>query len=254
MEFSQITVAAVYSYMLIFTRVGACIMVMPGVGERYVPVRIRLLIALVITVIVQPLAAPYLPEAIPTAPLGLFLIVLNEVVVGVFFGLVARLLISTSHMAGMIIGYQSGLAAAMMFDPNTGAQGSTIGAFLTLISTVLFLLTDLHHLLLIAVVDSYSLFIPANDIMSDDMAHFITHVISESFLIAMKISAPYIVIGLLLYLGAGIMSRLMPNMQIFFVLMPVPIMIGFVILAITLPVVMLWYMEHIREMIGLFIK
>ena len=154
----------------------------------------------------------------------------------------------------MIIGYQSGLAAAVMFDPNTGAQGSTIGAFLTLLSTVLFLVTDLHHLLLIAVIDSYSLFVPATDLMIDDMTHFIVRVVAESFLIAMKISTPYIILGLLLYIGAGIMSRLMPNMQIFFVLMPVPIMLGFLILAITLPVVMLWYMEHVQEMIGLFLS
>ena len=253
MDITALTVSNILGYALIFVRISSCMVSMPGISERYVPVRIRLLIAITMTIATYPLVEEYLPKNTNLHVLELFIIIIKEITIGLFFGLTARIILSSSHVAGMIIGYQSGLASAVMFDPNTGSQGSTIGAFLTLVTTVLFFTFDLHHLLLLAVMDSYSLFPINGDIFSSDMSHFITKTVAESFLIAIKLSAPYIVLGLLMYIGAGITSRLMPNMQVFFVLMPVQILIGFGLLAITLSVSMLWYMNKVKDKIGVFI-
>ncbi|MEM7617304.1 MAG: flagellar biosynthetic protein FliR [Pseudomonadota bacterium] len=239
--------------MLIFCRVSGCILMMPAIGERYVPVRIRLIAALTITLATYPVIIDFLPSNYDITPLALAVLIFKETVIGLFFGLIARLFISASHIAGMVIAYQSGLASAIMFDPATGSQGSSIGAFLTLTSSVLFFVGDLHHLLLMGLIDSYSLVIFDDYLIIEDMTDYIINIISEIFVIGIQISAPYIVVGTLVYIGAGISSRLMPNMQIFFVLMPAQILLGFFILAATFSIVMLWYINHIADKLEDFV-
>lgn len=254
MDIIALTPTLILSYFLIFLRISSCMMVIPGVGERYIPTRFKLLLSLMVALVCYPMTVGYLPDQLPNSVIALSLLMIKEIIIGVFFGLMARILINASHIAGMIIGYQSGLATAVLFDPNTGAQGSAIGSFLTLIAITLFIATDAHHLLLLAVVDSYRFIAPDTALMIGDMSEFITTIVAESFLIAVKISSPFIVIGLLMYLAAGIMSRIMPNMQIFFVLMPIQILLGFVLLAMILIVTMMWYMETMQEIISTFIS
>jgi len=247
----QITVLAIFHYFLIFCRVGAALMTLPGFGEIYVTPRSRLVLALVISFLMMPVIKPMLPP-IPSGGLGLFLAITPEILIGLFIGGIGRMLQAILHIAGMIIAFQSSLAAAILFDATQGSQGSVIGNFMTIVGLTLLFAMDLHHVMLAGVAESYHVFEAAKFPITSDFAQLAAKTLSEGFLVALKISAPIIIVGLSAYLGAGIMSRLMPTMQVFFVMIPLQIYVGFIIVSFTLSAGMMWYLNHFKETMSLF--
>lgn len=237
----QFLSAGLFAYMLVFARIGAAITLLPGFGEAYVSPRIRLSVALVIALVVTPLVAGQLPQ-LPGSVWSMFLLIFAEVVIGLLFGSIARLLVTGLQTAGMIIAFQTSLASALINDPASAQQGSIIGNFFIAMGVLLIFMTDMHHMLLGGLVDSYSLFTPGVMPPAGDMAEMITRVIAASFNTAMQISAPYIVIGLVFYLGLGLLARLMPQVQVFFIAIPVQLALGFLVMAMTLSAGMIWFL------------
>lgn len=242
----------VYHFMLIFTRLGAALMFMPGIGEIYVTPRFRLIAALILSAVTLPFLSKLLP-ANPGSMAGLVLLLLAEATTGILIGMIGRTLQSILHMAGMIIAFQSSLATALLFDATQGSQGSMIGNFMTLVGITLLFTTDLHHLMLAGVIESYTLFAPGKFLPVEDMAEFTARTLSDGFLVAFKMASPLVVIGLCLYLVAGIASRLMPTMQVFFVIIPAQILISFFILLITFSTAMMWYLDFFQETMSTFL-
>ena len=235
-----------FALVFVFARIGAAIMLLPGFGEVFVAARIRLLLAIGITVVVTPIVSPYVP---PT-PVGLFAMVGmigHELVIGLFLGAMARMMMSALHVAGVIIGFQTSLANAQLFDPINANQGSLIGSFLNILGVFLLFASNLHHLMLMAVIDSYSLFVPGGTIPIGDFSDVAARILSQSFVLAMQISAPFIVMGMVFYLGMGLLARLMPQVQIFFIAMPVQIFLGFMVMAMTLSASMMWFLGTFRN-------
>ena len=105
-----------------------------------------------------------------------------------------------------------------------------MATFLSVVAVALIFAFDLHHLLIRAIADSYTLFRPGGGLPTGDFAALAVKVVAESFLVAIQLAAPFLVFGLVFYVGLGILSRLMPQVQIFFVAMPANILLGFVIL------------------------
>ena len=148
--------AQVYIIFLVLCRLGATMMLIPGIGDTFVPVRFRLIMAIGLSLVVAPLIGDKIPLA-PRAP-ELVRLIFLEMVVGLYFGIVARILVLTMDTAGQIIALNIGLANAQVFNPAIATQGSLPGFFLLNIATLLLLITDMHHLLIHAMIDSYSLF------------------------------------------------------------------------------------------------
>lgn len=228
-------------------------MLFSGIGEIYVSPRIRLMLGLAISFLMLPVLSPMLPN-VPTSAISTFLLIAPEILIGLMIGGIARMLQAILHMAGMIIAFQSSLASALLFDANQGSQGSVFGNFLTLMGITLIFTTDLHHLLLMGVAHSFVVFEPGHFPPLNDFAHLATQVLSDGFKVAFAIASPLIIVGTLLYLGAGLLGRLMPNMQVFFVLIPVQIHISFVMMALTLSAMMMWYIEHYETVMKLFLQ
>ncbi len=248
----QFLVSELFAFLMIFVRVGTGIMVLPGFGEAYVSTRIRLIFALMMSLALVPIFSPLMP-AIPGSPLSLFVLLIAEMLVGIFIGYLSRLLVSTMQIAGSIIAYQSSLAMATMFDISQGGQTTVISNFLTLIAVVLFFSLDIHHIMLMGLADSYTLFPPGQFPIVGDMAEHYMELFSQVFRIAIQLSAPHIVFALLFYLGSGVLSRLMPTMQVFFILMPPQIMIAFFLLMATLTTIMLTYTSFVEETLRAFL-
>lgn len=248
----QFLVGNLFAFLLIFARIGSGIMVMPGIGESYISPRIRLVFALMVALVLLPTFGDLIPE-IPGSPLAMFLLVLAEIIIGVFFGFFSRLLVSTLHVTGTIIAYQSSLALAAFFDATQNAQSTVIGNFLTISAIVLFFTMDIHHIMLIGLADSYSLFPPGQFPMVQDMSKHLVQTMSKVFMVAVQLSAPHIVFALVFYLGSGVLARLMPQMQVFFVLMPPQIVIGFFILMAMLNAIMLNYSSFVKESLRAFL-
>jgi flagellar biosynthetic protein FliR len=251
--FEDITVEILFTYFLVFCRIGGAMMLIPGLSESYMSARARLVAALALTALVTPVAKDLIPP-FPKSAVELILVIAGEVVIGILIGSIAKITFSAIHVAGQAISYQIGLAAANMFDPSQGGQGSTLGALLNMIAVLVLFATDMHHIFLSGIVDSYQLFNPTEAIPVAGFSQVVTKSVSMSFLMGVKIAAPQIVVGLLLFLGAGVMGRLMPQMQVFFVLMPIQIVIGFFVLMVTVSASMMMFMNHFAEIMANFIQ
>lgn len=236
----QLLPAAAFSVLLVFARVGAALMLLPGIGEAFVAMRVRLVLAMLISLLVAPLVDEHLP-AIPDSAAALTVLLLGELLVGVFLGTLARVLMAALTTAGMVVAYMSTLANALVNDPTAQQQGSIAGSFLTLTAMLLIFALDLHHLLLAAVVDSYGLFVPGALPPMGDFSQMVTETVARSFLLGVQIASPFMVVGLVFYLGLGLLARLMPQVQVFFVAMPLQIALGLFVLMLALPVVLGWF-------------
>lgn len=248
----KILISQLFAFLLVFCRTGSAIMILPGFGEAYVPARVRLLLAAMFAIVLAP-AIPALP-AVPSTIPALASLIVAEILIGLFLGGLSRMLIGAIHMAGMIIAYQSSLSSAVVQDlTHAQTQGTALGNLLGVSALVLLFATDMHHLMLRGLAESYSLFTAGQFPQVEDFANHATHTMDSSFHMAMQLAAPHLVVGLLLYLGAGIISRLMPNIQIFFIMSAPQLLISFFILMVSGSAIMLLYMDYIKNSLTSFL-
>jgi flagellar biosynthetic protein FliR len=225
------------AFLLTFARVGTMVMMMPGIGEMNMPSRVRLTIALVLTAILLP--AHQASYTVDLGALGPVIIMLfQEILIGAVLGLTARLAISCLQVAGSVIAQQLGLGFVTAVDPTQNQQGLLVGNFLAVLGIALIFATDMHHMVIVALNDSYSIFAPGEVPVIGDIAKHITNVIAGSFKIGIQLSAPFLVFGLLFNLGLGVLSRLMPQMQVFFIGLPLSILLGLLLLLIVIGAMM----------------
>jgi len=234
---------AILAYFLTFARAGAMIMLLPAIGEVGVPPRVRLAFALAVSAALAPAVAHNYPLAEPNT-LALGAAIAREITAGVLIGAMARLIMSALHVAGTIIGVQTGLAFAQTFDPGQGAQGAILGTFLTLIGTVLVFQTGLHHLAIDAIRGSYVLLPPDAAFPAGDMAELAVATVSSAFALGLQLSAPFIVFGLVVYATLGVLARLMPQLQVFFLAIPANILLGFFLLMMVIGVMMTVFLDY----------
>jgi flagellar biosynthetic protein FliR len=249
----NLLVSHIFTVLLVFSRVGTVVMLIPGIGEAYVSPVIRLLLALALSVMVSPMLTPYMPP-VPGSPLELGVLLSAEVLTGAMIGGITRIMISTMHTTGMIIAAQSSLGAAMMFDINQASQGSSIGNLMSLSAVVLIFVTDMHHILLRGLFQSYDLFTPGIFPPVEDFANYVTQLVGRSFEIAVHLSAPHLLVGLVIYTAGGVMSRLMPTMQVFFIIIPAQLMLSFLVLMVTFTAMMTWFFNHLQTVLGGFVS
>jgi flagellar biosynthetic protein FliR len=232
------------AFMLVFARIGAMVMLLPGFGEGFIPVRVKLAIALLLTLIILPLhRAAYHVDMQSVAPLAVLLV--HEIIIGVVLGATARVTLAALHVAGSIIAQQLGLGFVTSVDPTQGQQGALMGNFLTLLGIALLFATDTHYLVIAALNDSYKIFSPGELMPSGDVAALATRAFAGAFKIGLQLSAPFLVFGLVFNIGLGVLARLMPQMQVYFVGVPLSILIGFMIFAAVLASMMGTYMDYL---------
>ena len=243
------------AFMLVFARVGAMVMLLPGLGESNIPVRIKLSTALLLTLIILPLhRADYHIDMGATA--ALLVMMLYEILIGIVLGATARVTLAALQVAGAVIAQQLGLGFATSVDPTTqGQQGVLIGNFLTLLGVTMLFATDSHYLVIAALNDSYAIFSPGELVPSGDVAALATRAFTAAFKIGMQLSAPFLVFGLVFNIGLGVLARLMPQMQVYFVGVPLSILAGFLIFAVVLAAMMGSFLDYfiavMHEMIPL---
>jgi flagellar biosynthetic protein FliR len=244
----QLLPAQVFAVFLVFARVGSAFSVLPGFSEAFIAMRFRLMLAGMTSMVVAPIIAPGLPPA-PASPIELLLLVGGEAIIGLFLGLTARLALAAMQTAGMIIGLQTSLANAFAYDPTTAQQNAVVGAWLSTIALVLIFVTDLHHLMLRGLVDSYQVFQPGAPPPLDDLTEVIVRLVSSSFLLGIKIATPFMAFGFIFFLALGLIARLMPQVQIFFVAMPLQIVIGFIALGATVGAGMILFLSRFESVL-----
>src|SRR6202011_1424797 len=232
------------AFMLAFARVGSMVMLLPGLGETNIPVNIKLAIALLLTLIILPLhRAAYHIDMQSMTPL--LVLMVHEIVIGIVLGATARVTLAALQVAGAVIAQQMGLGFATSVDPTTqGQQGVLIGNFLTLLGVTLLFATDSHHLVIAALNDSYAIFSPGETMQSGDVAALATRAFTAAFRIGTQLAAPFLVFGLVFNVGLAVLARLMPQMQVYFVGVPLAIFAGFLIFALVITAMMGTFLDY----------
>jgi len=219
---------------------------MPGIGEQLISPRARLGFALLLSLVLFPLTRTLLPAT--GTPAAIVATLIGEIAIGFVLGLSVRMVMAALQTAGTIVAQQLGLAFAMSVDPAMGGQQASIGNLLTLLGLTLVFSADLHHLALAAIRDSYTILPPAETpaaglAAAGDAAALGIRAAGRGFALAVQIAAPFIAFAILFNLGIGILSRLMPQLQVFFIAMPATILLG-----------MLVFLAVIGVMMGVFVQ
>jgi flagellar biosynthesis protein FliR len=237
------------AFLLTFARVGTMVMLLPGIGELSLPSRVRLTIALVLTAILLP--AHQKAYTVDLQAFGPVLVLLfQELVIGAVLGLTARLAISALQVTGSVVAQQLGLGFVTAVDPTQNQQGLLVGNFLTVLGVALVFATDLHHLVIAAMNDSYTIFQPGELPLMGDAAQHVTRVIATAFRIGIQLSAPFLVFGLIFNFGLGLLSRLMPQMQVFFIGLPLSILLGLLLLLLVIGTMMGTFVDYLQGVLS----
>jgi flagellar biosynthesis protein FliR len=249
---NQTISGSLFAFMLIFMRLGAAFFLIPGFSDTTVPSRIRLLFALAFSFLLTPVLQDQLPPQ-PEAVDAMVSLMVSETIVGALFGTVMRLLLTALEVCGQVISLNMGLANAFLFNPMFSSQSSLPAAILATTGLTLIFVTNLHHLIFYALVDTYSIFKPGVMVPTEDMAYLIARQTMATFAIGVQLAAPFILCSILFFMALGILARIMPQMQIFFIALPVQQLGGLVLLALGGSAILMFWIEYMDREIGNFL-
>ena len=246
------TAQQVWAAALVFSRIGAMLMVMPGVGEANVPPMIRLGFALLLSLVLGPIAAPTLP-AEPVDVSGTAFLIGREALIGVTIGGLLRLFLSSLTATGEFVSLKTTLAFAQTANPTQAEPGTTISTFLTLLGVTLIFDTNLHRMFIAAMAHSYTLFPPTHALPLNDAGALAARTVGESFGLGLQLAAPVVVFALVFNIATGLVGRVMPQFQIFFVASPLTLLLGLSIFALSLGAIGMIWANRYQDFLGAFV-
>jgi len=227
------TAAQVWAAALVFSRIGALVMVMPGVAQGNVPPLVRLAFALMLAMCIGPIAQPYLP-AEPASVDGTAFYIGREVLIGLTIGALLQLFLTSMTAAGEFVSLQTTLAFAQTANPTQAIPGTTLSTFLTLMGVTLIFDTDLHRQFIAAMAHSYTLFPPMRALPLNDAGQLAAQTVGKSFTLGLQLAAPVVVFSLVFNIATGLVGRMMPQFQIFFVATPLNLLLSLSIFALSI--------------------
>jgi flagellar biosynthetic protein FliR len=245
------TAQQVFAGGLLFARLGAIVMLIPGFGETFVPVRIRMALAFVMALMLFPVIAPSVP-AIPSEVGGLAGAVIKEVAIGLLLGGILRLFMTSLSAAGEIISIQSTLSFSQTANPTQAQPTASLASFLGLLGIVLIMTTNLHHLFIGAIVHSYTLFPFAKPVMTRDAVQLAVQTVGRSFALGVQMAAPVMVFSLIFNIATGLVGRVMPQFQVFFVASPLMVLASLSIFALSLGAVGMVWIDRYHDVLKPF--
>ena len=219
-------------YLLPFFRVAAFVMAAPILSTALIPMRIRLVIAVAISVAIFPTITP--GSSIDPVSLEMVFSILQQILIGVSLGFVMQFIFAAVVMGGQVIGMQMGLGFAMMMDPQTGVSVPVVSQFYNIIAVLLFLSINGHLVLIQILGESFNL-LPVDGIglplsAIEALVYFSAWVFSGALIMVL----PAVVALLMINMVMGVITRATPQMNIFAVGFSITITAGFIIIMVTL--------------------
>jgi flagellar biosynthetic protein FliR len=230
----ELVIEKLLAFVMVLTRLSALFLVLPVFGWKSIPLRIKaatiVLTALFFSTITQvPLNAKQV------SALEAILLIAHEATYGLALGLIASVLFSVVKFSGRIIERQMGLAMAQILDPLTGERTQPLGSLLEMIFIILFLSANGHHLFLLTISRSYEAFPPGSVPTISVLAGGITNAGSALFLAGLRLAAPMLAAFLLLMVVLAVLARIVPEMNILFISLPLRVGMGLLMAVIFLP-------------------
>ncbi len=212
---------AVLATFIMFCRIGACLMLMPGISSPRIPSNVRLFIALAITLALTPLLSGPIEKRLADAPPTVVILILaSELTIGALIGFLGRTYFGALETLGSAIATSIGLSSPLTASTDQNEPLPSIVALITLGATMLFFLSDLHWEVLRGLIASYEALPVSGDFDPQLDLVQVSDRLSKSFILALQISSPFIVYSLLVNLAIGLAAKLIPQIPIYFVTVP----------------------------------
>ena len=242
------TAQQVYAGGLIFARLGAIVMLIPGIGETFVPPRTRLGFALLFALVLAPIVGGSVPP-IPSEVSGVGGAVIKELLIGLMIGAILRLFMSSLTVAGEIVSIQTTLSFAQTANPTEAVPSTSLGTFLGMLGLLLVMTTNLHHLFLGAIVKSYAIFPFARAAPVADAGALAIQTVSRAFALGLQLAAPVMVFSVVFTVATGLVARVMPQFQVFFVATPLQVLLGLSVFALSIGAIGMVWVDRYRELL-----
>lgn len=222
-------------FMLILSRVAGIFAALPVFGGRRLPIRIKVITVLMITLVCFPTLSVSVPQT-PTDAFSLGLLALSELMVGLTLAFITQIIFAAVEFSGQIIGMQMGFTISSIIDPSQGTQTQIMSVIQTLFATLMFLSLNIHHLFIRAIIDSFRVIPLGGWHLNGELLNFLVQRTADIFIIGIRLAAPVMVALLLTTVALGIMARSFPQMNVFMISMPLNIGLGLVILGMTITI------------------
>ncbi|EHH68937.1 flagellar biosynthetic protein FliR [Gluconobacter morbifer] len=245
------------AFVLVMSRTSALVMVMPGLGEQSLPMMVRAGITLTLTALLLPLVAPLSDAGAlgRLSPAGLLVMIAVELFAGVLIGWMAKLITLALPIAGQMIAMFIGISSVLQPDPDLGSGSSAPARFMNLLAPLVLLMTGAYVFPIHAVLGSYSLIPPGGGLMMHpvawpmlgDATHGVIQLTERSFTLGLELSAPFLILSLVWQLMLGIMTRLLPTLQIYNAATPLQMLGGIALLGFTIRVLIAVWQEQASD-------
>ena len=236
---------------LIFLRIGALVMLMPGIGEQAVPTMARLSFALLLSLCLGPVVGHTLPP-LPETLGALVGQAIKELLIGVMIGLLLQITLMSLAVAGEAVSIQTTLAFSQTANPAEAQPGSSVGSFLSVMAIALIFASNLDHMFIAAMVRSYALFSPTKALPLMDAATLAVRAFGQAFALGLQLAAPVVVFSVIFNVAVGLVGRMMPQFQVFFVATPLHVLFGLSVFALSLGGIGLVWQQHYAAFLSMF--
>jgi flagellar biosynthetic protein FliR len=236
---------------LIFARLAGVVMLIPGIGEAFIPARIRLSLAFVMALALCPVLAAGAP-AEPASVGDLAGAIVKEALIGLMIGGILRIFMNALAVCGEVVSIQTTLSFAQTANPGQATPSTTLGTFLGLLALVLIMATNLHHLFLSAIVRSYALFPFRKAVPVSDAGFLAIQTLGRSVALGLQLAAPVMVFAFIFNVATGLVGRVMPQFQVFFVASPLMLLTSLSIFALSLGVIGMVFIDRYRDLLQAF--
>ena len=233
MDFPWFDIQHIIVASLVLLRVSTMMILLPVLGHQLIPVQLKIGFIVLLSLLIFPIVQDQVPT-IPINPIVFATIAMHEMLVAGAIALFAQLIFASAQFAGQLMSFQMGMTAANVFDPITRSQQSVISQFTITLAMLLWVVIGAHHMFIHALIDSFNLF-PINHSWSFPAFMELTDAAARMFILSLKIAAPIMLLLTFVYIALGLLSRAVPQIQVFFVSFPLTIGLGLLTLALGMP-------------------
>ncbi len=234
------------AFILILMRVAAIIFMMPIIGAKGVPNAAKAGLCLMVSLILLPVVHIG-PKAFPGDIFSMVLLLGKEIFVGLTLGLIIKLVFAGIQLAGQMIGFQMGFGVAQVMDPQMGQESPVLAQLGYLVSLLIFLAIDGHHIFFQTLMYSFSVLQPGEMNLTEGVYHRLVAGGGGMFVTAVKVMAPAMAILLFMQVAMGILAKAVPQIQIFFLSFPLTIGIGLLFFGLSMQVMGPFFIRSIQE-------
>ena len=223
-----------WAFLQIFTRVSALFITAPVFGAQEVPAQVKVGLSAILSLVLLPLVKSTLTATVPGTVFGMAEVILGQGLIGLLIGFVVSLLFVAVRMGGSLIDYQMGFTQAATFNPQFNESVSPIASFQYRYALVLYLIANGHWLLLASLERSF-MKLPVSQLSVSGLTGSFTDITFQMLLAGLQIAAPAAAVLLVTDIAFAFLNRAMPSMQVFYVGMPLKVLVGFIVVIAALP-------------------